>query len=236
MARQIDQFKRGDRWAGSRARMNEVVQRSNDVGEIRGDGIIQVDRVPGGGYAISLNLAALLPRLPKPPAIRWFKGKQVSTYGPLNNTYIRCNPVDDRTGANPDTVQEVDIRLWRVGGQPIMVRSGELVLAARDNDGDKLAGEWQAVGSYTSAFFPVLVTMDGGAAGDKTTQCTYTYAATTLDGLVALGAGLTPKKTRPSVGKLAAPPNGSVGVGYYDLANNFALYDANETLAPKACP
>ena len=84
----------------------------------------------------------------------------------------------------------------------------------------------------------------GGSVGDKTTKCSKTYTARTLEatsssaGGEALGDTLSPLKERPSVGKLAVAATagtGMVGLGYFDMGGAFALYDANETLAPEAC-
>jgi len=84
----------------------------------------------------------------------------------------------------------------------------------------------------------------GGSVGDKTTKCSKTYTVRTLEatsssaGGEALGDTLTPKKERPSVGKLAVPAAdgvGVVGLGYFGMDGVFVLFDANETLAPEAC-
>ena len=94
--------------------------------------------------------------------------------------------------------------------------------------------------------FAVLVWQDGGATdGTAAAQCDRTYDVRTIDatahdtGGIELGTGMTPLKVRPTTGKMlvaAAAGAGVVGLGYYDDANAFALYDANESLDTDACP
>ena len=83
------------------------------------------------------------------------------------------------------------------------------------------------------ALFAVEVTKTSGSAGDKTTQCSFVYTVKTLGGS---GTGMTPKKKRPSVGKMGAPAAASIGLAYYDEDGDVQLFDANETLAPQVCP
>ena len=93
--------------------------------------------------------------------------------------------------------------------------------------------------------FAVKVWRDGGTTdGDKTNDCDRTYTARTIDatavdtGGVLLGEDMTPLKRRPAAGKLSCAPvdgGGVVGLGYY-YGGTFYLFDANETLAPQACP
>jgi len=93
--------------------------------------------------------------------------------------------------------------------------------------------------------FACLVWRDGGTTdGDSASACDRTYTARTLDatsptsGGLLLGQTLTPKRRRPDPGMLDVPSDtgsGVVGVGYYDLAGAFCLWDANETLATDGC-
>lgn len=96
--------------------------------------------------------------------------------------------------------------------------------------------KWAIVhlGVQPRAMFPVKVEQTGGSAGDKTTQCSFTYDVKDVSGYV-LGEDLTPRKARPAVGKLAAPAADSYGTGFYAADGSFQLFDANETLAPSGC-
>jgi len=80
--------------------------------------------------------------------------------------------------------------------------------------------------------FAVTVSNDGGSAGDKTTQCDFTYTVTTKNG-VQLATAAAPENQRPAAGKLVAA---TLGMGYYDAAGAFVLSWVNETLAVEACP
>ena len=88
--------------------------------------------------------------------------------------------------------------------------------------------------SSTDGIFPVKVTQTGGSAGNKTTQCSFTYTVETIND-VQLATVQSPAKKRPSVGKMAAPASDSYGLAFYDEDGDLVLYDANETLAPNAC-
>jgi len=86
--------------------------------------------------------------------------------------------------------------------------------------------------------FEVEVQKDGGSAGDKTTQCSFTYTIRLPSASVNLATGLTPTRARPSAGMLAAiavDPSWGIGWAYIDAAGELQLWDANETLAPEAC-
>lgn len=83
-------------------------------------------------------------------------------------------------------------------------------------------------------FFPVLVTKTSGVSGSKTAKCEYVYTVTDMNG-TELGAGMTPGKERTLIGAYVAIGDGSVGMGYYDLAGDFALWDANEVPLTEAC-
>lgn len=96
-----------------------------------------------------------------------------------------------------------------------------------------------------NSLFAVLVWRDGGTTdGDQSSQCDRTYTVRTLgatgpsSGGRELGTGMTPKKVRPSIGKMVTPSTSGAGVeglGYYDASGSFALYDANEILDTGAC-
>lgn len=85
-----------------------------------------------------------------------------------------------------------------------------------------------AAPSRTGEMFAVNLTQDGGSDGNATTQASWTYTATDLDG-VQRGTGLTPKLQRPAVGKVANG-DGKVGQGYLDADGAFQLFSANEVI------
>jgi len=80
---------------------------------------------------------------------------------------------------------------------------------------------------------PVTLVKDGGLAGDKTTQCSYTYAVTDLLDSTAYAAGQTPVAA-------ARPPQGAMvvathGVAYRNSSGNYILYSCNEAIDTNAC-
>lgn len=79
--------------------------------------------------------------------------------------------------------------------------------------------------------FRVTVATDGGTAGNKTTQCSFTYTVTSL-GSAELGAGMTPAKARPPLGAMVVGDD--IGWAYYS-AGVFTLWDANEVIDAEAC-
>jgi len=81
---------------------------------------------------------------------------------------------------------------------------------------------------------PVLVTELGGFVGDHNTKAQFIYDVTDLVGNVLGTSGMGPTRIRP-VGRLIAPPAGSVGVGYWDGTGTFFLWDANEVLDTGPC-
>jgi len=48
----------------------------------------------------------------------------------------------------------------------------------------------------TSSVFPVLVTKDGGASGDESSECTWTYTVKQLDDETVLATAMTPQVPR----------------------------------------
>lgn len=84
------------------------------------------------------------------------------------------------------------------------------------------------LGHQPAVFFPVLVTKNAGSAGTDTTACTFTYNVTDLNG-TGLGNSMTPAKARGAGGVVATVAAGAYGVGFYNAAGAFVLWDAGET-------
>lgn len=82
-------------------------------------------------------------------------------------------------------------------------------------------------------FFPVLVSEDGGSAGNKTTKCSWTYTVESLSGEV-LGDTMTPLRRRPAKGAISKPDDDTVAIGCY-VNGTFELYDANEVYEIEVC-
>ena len=80
--------------------------------------------------------------------------------------------------------------------------------------------------------FRVKLVQSGGSNGSATTASTYTYHAyhptdasnTTKLNTASAGAAVSPEKTSP-VGLVTAA---TIGLGYYDSASEFKLYEAYE--------
>lgn len=100
--------------------------------------------------------------------------------------------------------------------------------------------------NIAQGFFPVLVWQDGGTTdGSKTAACDRTYQARTIDATsestgTLLGTGLPPLKDRwaGNYGLMNCPAStgtGRYGVGFYNAAGTFCLWDANEVLDTGAC-
>jgi len=96
--------------------------------------------------------------------------------------------------------------------------------------------------------FAVKVWQDGGSTdGDATNECDRTYTVRTIEATAPdtggrlLGTGLAPQKRRwvtNHYGAYNCPAStgtGVVGLGYYDAADTFRLFDANETPDTSAC-
>ena len=72
--------------------------------------------------------------------------------------------------------------------------------------------------------FAVLCTRVGGAAGSDAATCTFNYDVTDLGGS-ALGGTMNPAKARIPLTAYTYPAPASLGVGYYNLAGTFCLYE-----------
>lgn len=84
-------------------------------------------------------------------------------------------------------------------------------------------------GGGPARIFPVNLVSDGGDSGDETGPATWTYTVSTLSGS-ELGTTMSPQKRLP--GALNA---GSFGLGYYNEAGTFVLWDTNETVQTTEC-
>jgi len=82
--------------------------------------------------------------------------------------------------------------------------------------------------------FGVKVTKDGGSAGNKTTQCSFTYTVKDLAGNT-LATAKSPSRPRPLKGAMDPPADNSYGLAFYD-GSTLVLWDAGETLDVEACP
>lgn len=81
--------------------------------------------------------------------------------------------------------------------------------------------------------FAVEVSHTGGSAGDKTTKCSYTYTAKTIQDLTELGTSLSPEfDIRTANGKYVQADRGT---GYFDGNGTFVLWQVNEVPAIKEC-
>jgi len=77
--------------------------------------------------------------------------------------------------------------------------------------------------------FAAKVTKDGGSAGSKDADCTFTYTVKDLAGN-ELGTTLTPKRPRFTHVEYAQPSADSPGLAYYDDQGALQLYDAVEEI------
>lgn len=82
--------------------------------------------------------------------------------------------------------------------------------------------------------FAVRVSVDGGAAGDATTTCTWTYTVT-LDSGFELGTGMTPEKCRLPMVPYVETADETWGAGFFDKVGAFVLWDANECPVVAEC-
>ncbi len=140
-----------------------------------------------------------------------------------------------------------------VGGLRGMIATREALARSGATDGVLTSSGLHVRGGRTTPtppvmgnIFAVLVWQDGGATdGTAAAQCDRTYKVRTIDatahdtGGVLLDTGMTPNRVRPTTGKLLVPGAagaGVIGLGFYDSAGDFVLYDANESLDTSACP
>lgn len=91
-------------------------------------------------------------------------------------------------------------------------------------------GHVRYVNALAGFLFAVNLSQTGGEVGGKTTQSTWTYTVTSLDGQVVLGEEISPAKVRPNGRILAA----TQGVAYWDL-DELILWDTDERFGTGAC-
>ena len=86
--------------------------------------------------------------------------------------------------------------------------------------------KWAVVhlaGAVPPVLFPVLVTKDGGEAGDADTDCSFTYTVNDLAGF-ELETGLSPECGRLPKTEYAEPGADSPAVAYHDASGSLHLY------------
>lgn len=83
--------------------------------------------------------------------------------------------------------------------------------------------------------FAVRVTIDGGAAGSASADCSWTYTVKTDAGYL-LGEEMTPTDCRLPLVPYVTTPNDSWGAGFFDKAGEFVLKCANECPQVGECP
>ncbi|HUX16382.1 MAG TPA: hypothetical protein VMW52_07895 [Phycisphaerae bacterium] len=200
---------------------------------VRAVEIIEASGLSGGAGGASL-IGRPAPDVP----IR--HGKVTSAFATrtaLND--IAVNPCD-QSGQGVDTTTEITVHAIVPTGGPdpcgICLAADDVVAYVPFWDVGN--AEWRGIliGKPPHAgLFAVKVWKTGGDEGDKTNPCTFVYTVKDVDDH-ELGTGMTPEKNRPAIGKFTAPDDEDYGLGFYDSAGTFHLYDANEVRKPKACP
>lgn len=136
--------------------------------------------------------------------------------------------------------QEVDVGTWALSGDAkyaeSVPRGAGRILWKESGTGEKWAIVALSPHSRTRRdTFAVLVTQTGGSSGGTASACTFTYDVTDLAG-VSLGTAMTPARPRPTIGKMKAPSAGAYGIGFFDEAGDFVLWDPGEVPDPEVCP
>ena len=220
----------------SAAHLNQLVAAVNQFNNLLGDGLIEAVRTPGGTN-LKINLQNLSSKISRPAQIKWGKIKAAPVVGAPD--YVDVYECDNKTADNVGT-NVVRVYLPETGftvGLQSLLKVDDVIGYMYDEHRDAVC-----VTNYTGKFggasqmFPVKCYQIGGDAGGPATQCSFTYTATTCDTSTILGNGLTPSKNRPVQGVMDPCAAGDYGLGFYDCAGAFVLYDANETLASEACP
>lgn len=88
---------------------------------------------------------------------------------------------------------------------------------------------------HPNATFVVNCIKDGGAAGDGTSSCSWTYTVESLGGK-ELGTSMSPDKSRMSNVEYEVPNAlGVRGLAYIDATGSIRLYCANEVPVTEEC-
>lgn len=69
MAQRIPRFRRGQKMGTMLRQLNQIVDALNDLQVLRGDGLVEVKKVRGTGYAFSLNVNGVRPLIGRPPPV-----------------------------------------------------------------------------------------------------------------------------------------------------------------------
>jgi hypothetical protein len=91
-------------------------------------------------------------------------------------------------------------------------------------------------------FFPVIVTQNGGAQGDSSTEASWSYTVTDLHGIILGGTDVNPQEPhvlRPNIGRVRVPSDVNTpayGVAFYQEDGNLILWSVGEAIQAGACP
>lgn len=143
----------------------------------------------------------------------------------------------------PDGEARLSPRVWDGGSSPNYAKAFNLhgvPVGAVDSivqlhrgevSADSASDYWWFEGLNPWAAFPVGLTEDGGGAGDKATECDFTYTVDDLDGN-ELGTAVDPEHARPSLGKMVAATKGTA---YYTADATLTLLWTDEQPDTAAC-
>lgn len=109
-----------------------------------------------------------------------------------------------------------------VGVAPIAVQQTDeaVIISIRD---DKPANQ---TGGMIIPTFPVQIRRDGGNDGNQSAQCTITYSLFPIGATAStppLATGVTPEKSRSSLGRYIQAPDDSIGLAYYKTGGGYGL-------------
>lgn len=226
-----------------RNKLNAGINELNPLTVIRGDEqFIAVKRGPGGSL-ISLNIAAVLARVPKMAVTSVLvKITTIAGGGKYNGRIVAGLP--DST-ANPSD------NLAMPEGMSVPSADNCIVYNLLESSTHRLvlnhiylgyirgvlnSGKAVVFVNIDNNIVPVALTTDGGVNGSNTppTTATYTYTVKTPDGAVTLGTGVSPDGNREQ-GKLTGPA--TIGqVRYAPADGSLHLIQCDERASIVACP
>ena len=123
-----------------------------------------------------------------------------------------------------------DVNDGAAGSLKSGARGAALILWKESGTGEKWAVVRLGLPSDPlGGVFAVKVTKDGGSAGSKDADCTFTYTVTDLAGN-ELGTTLAPKRPRFSHVEYAQPAADSPGLAYWDDQGDLQFYEAVEEI------